>query len=138
MQMLQLRLKLIIEWIKAKKHSISQLVTHRLPIFRAIRTFIEDYIGYMQDLIKLVEKVMRDTSSGSGDSVARRTLLELFDLIRQKELVSVDEWRDKLLAIDQKFNTGAVQNKPFPDIFKDIDSNIEYYTQLRNKLCKTI
>lgn len=54
----------------------------------------------MQDLIKLVEKVMRDTSSGSGDSVARRTLLELFDLIRQKELVSVDEWRDKLLAID--------------------------------------
>lgn len=63
-----------------------------------------------------------------------QTLYDLFELIRQKELVGVEEWSNKLVILENKYNKQNDQSKQFPDIFKDIDINIEYYEQLRVKL----
>lgn len=63
-----------------------------------------------------------------------QTLYDLFELIRQKELVGVEEWSNKLVILENKYNKQNDQSKQFPDIFKDIDTNIEYYEQLRVKL----
>jgi hypothetical protein len=46
---------------------------------------------------------------------------------------------DKLDILEAKYavggsNTVNKDNKKFPDIFKDIDDNVVYYTELRNKL----
>ncbi len=66
-------------------------------------------------------------------------LFDLIDLIRVKELAGIDQWMDKLDILEAKYavggsNTVNKDNRKFPDIFKDIDDNVIYYTELRNKL----
>jgi hypothetical protein len=46
---------------------------------------------------------------------------------------------DKLDILEAKYASGESNkankdNRKFPDIFKDIDDNVVYYTELRNKL----
>lgn len=62
-----------------------------MPIFKAIRAFVEDYIRFMDDIVLLVEKIMEGRREIKNE--AERTLMELFDLIRQKELVCIEEWK---------------------------------------------
>lgn len=91
MEVLQMRLKLVIDWIVCKKQDIYTLVVNKLPIYKTIKDFIKTYIRHMTDLTEIAESCMKSISRNIEEN-ANRTLLELFDLIRQKEIVNIEEW----------------------------------------------
>ena len=57
-----MRLKVAIDWIINKKQAIHCLVINGLPIYRAIKDFIQNYIRHMEDLTEITEKCMNDLS----------------------------------------------------------------------------
>ncbi len=50
MDVLQMRLKLVIDWIVSKKQDIYTLVVNKMPIYKTIKDFIQTYIRHMTDL----------------------------------------------------------------------------------------
>lgn len=52
----------------------------------------------MGEIVGIVEKIMKDLHASRREG-NNQTLYELFDLIRQKELVGVQEWTEKMAIL---------------------------------------
>jgi hypothetical protein len=63
-----------------------------LPIYTSLHNFILAYIHHLNEIVALLEKVMRDLCKNNNDSHIV-SLIEIFDTMREKELVNIEEWK---------------------------------------------
>ena len=60
MDIINLKIRFIIDWLISKKTVIYRLSCDGLPIFRTISTFIKEYLDMIYDFISLVDKVKKE------------------------------------------------------------------------------